>query len=56
MAITITGKKGKVIPQSAIHPNQPNEQLNRDGAWRLLRPYDLPGVQHPTANTPANQW
>ena len=33
----------------------PEELLNRDGAWRPLRPYSLPGVRNPTANTPTNQ-
>ena len=48
-------RRERLFPEGAIHPNQPNEWLNRDGAWRLLRPYDLLGVQHPTANTPVNQ-
>ena len=48
-------RRERLFPEGAIHPNWPNEQLNRDGAWRLLRPYDLPGVWYPTANALANQ-
>ena len=48
-------RRERLFPEGAIHPSQPNECLNRDGAWRLLRPYNLPGVRNPTANTPTDQ-
>ena len=48
-------RREHLFPEGAIHPKRPHKRLNREGTWRWLKPYDLPGVRNLTANTPANQ-